>query len=101
MDATFEKYLKIMCETSNSNIEDFIGRRRDREICSYRHIFWYYMHKYQGFGFYKLSKQSKRNHSTVIHGIRCAEAYLHIPCYKKEKLHYMEFLINVSLSRRE
>lgn len=99
MNPVFEKYLKILCETSDFTIEDFLSKNRHRELCSYRHIFWYYMHKYQGFGYYRLGKQSHRNHSTVIHGIKCAEDYLKVPCFRQEKLHYMEFLINISLDK--
>lgn len=97
MDPVFEKYLNILCYTSGETPEAILGKSREARLCFWRHILWYYIHTKCGLGYYKLGKYAHRNHSTVVHGIHCAEDYLRFGCYKKEKLHYWEFLINIAL----
>lgn len=101
MDSTFDRYLKIMCQTTDTTKNELLGKCKDRTLCSYRFLLWYYLHKYFDYGCSKLGKYFNRNHATIIHGMKCAEDYLHIPCFRKEKLRYMEFLINVSLNKNK
>jgi len=65
--ATIEE---AIAKAANVSLENLRSHQRDRAYAEARMAVWYVAHDHMGYSFVTIAKVYKRDHTTVMHGVR-------------------------------
>jgi chromosomal replication initiator protein len=69
-DTSGGKSLKLACEIANISIEEARSSARTKEVCHRRNHAMWVMRQWDGWSYPNIGRMLKRDHTTIIHGVK-------------------------------
>ena len=91
-----EKMLEAMCIASGFERADLLGvRRTPPRLCACRYFIWYHLYHDKRWSLSEVGQPFKRDHVTILHGIRKTDDIISTLGFEIERNIYDEFINNL------